>query len=56
MTKLVQAMLLAVLGLVVLSAATPTLARLFRAAVPLVVTVAVVAVVVRVVWAATRRW
>lgn len=56
MTKLVQIVALGVFGLVILSAASPALARLFNAAVPLVITVGVVAAVLRMVWAATRRW
>lgn len=56
MNGLVRAIALAVVGLVVLSAASPALARLFGAAVPLVLVVGVVVAVLRMVWAATRRW
>jgi hypothetical protein len=45
-----------VVGLWLLTAATPALIRLAGALVPLVLVVGVVVAVLRVVWAATRRW
>lgn len=55
MTKPVQLVVALVVGLVALAAAGPTLARLFHAAVPLVLVVGVVVAVLRVVWWYTRR-
>ena len=54
MTRLLQAAGLLVVGLVVLTAATPALARLAHALVPLIVTLGVIAAVLRVVWFFTR--
>ncbi|HEY7829535.1 MAG TPA: hypothetical protein VIC06_03100 [Solirubrobacteraceae bacterium] len=56
MNKLIQALLLVLVGLAVLAAATPALTKLAHAAVPLIVTAGVVVAALRVVWAATRRW
>ena len=54
MTKLVQAVLLALVGLVVLAAAAPTLSQLAGSLVPLVLVVGIVVAVLRVVWFYTR--
>lgn len=56
MTKLVSVLVLVVFGLVVLAVASPALARLASALVPLVLVVGVVVAVLRLVWSATRRW
>lgn len=56
MNKLIQALLLGIVGLVVVAAASPTLTKLVHALVPLVVMAGVVVAVLRVIWAATRRW
>lgn len=56
MNKLLSTAGLVVVGLVVVTAATPALTKLAHALVPLIVTVGVVAAVLRVVWAATGRW
>jgi hypothetical protein len=47
---------LIVVGLVVVTAATPALTKLAHALAPLIVTAGVVAAVLRIVWTATRRW
>jgi hypothetical protein len=54
--KTVWTLLLVVVGLWLLIAATPALTRLTTALVPLVLVVGIVVAVLRVVWAATRRW
>jgi hypothetical protein len=54
--KLIQALLLVIIGLVVLAAASPALTKLVHSLVPLVVMAGVVVAVLRIVWAATRRW
>jgi hypothetical protein len=54
MTRLVSTLLVVVVGLAVLSAAGPTLARLVHALVPLVLAVGVVIAVLRLVWFYTR--
>jgi hypothetical protein len=56
MNKTVWTLLLVVLLLWLLIAATPALTRLAGALVPLVLVVGIVVAVLRVVWAATRRW
>jgi hypothetical protein len=50
MTKLIQAVLLALVGLVVLASATPALTKLAGALVPLVVVVGIVLALLRCVW------
>ena len=55
MTKAVQALTLAVVGLVAIAAVGPALARLISALVPLVLVVGAVAAVLRTVWVYTRR-
>jgi len=56
MNKLIQALLLGIAGLAALIAAGPTITKLVGALIPLVLVVGVVVAVLRVVWAATRRW
>jgi hypothetical protein len=53
MTRL---LVLAIIGLAVLSAAGPMLVALFQAAVPLVIAVGAVALLLRAVWFFTHRW
>jgi len=53
--KLNSVIVTAAVGAVGLAAAAPTLIRLAHAAVPLVVTVGVVAGVLRILWCHTRR-
>ncbi len=55
MTKAVQTLALAAVGLVAIAAVGPALARLVSALVPLVLVVGVVAAVLRTVWFYTRR-
>jgi hypothetical protein len=55
-TKLVTAVAALILGLGLLSVGAPLLARLAGALVPLVLVGGLVAGVLRVVWAYTRRW
>jgi hypothetical protein len=50
MTKLIHAVLLSVLGLAALAAATPALTRLVGALVPLVLVVGILAALLRCVW------
>jgi len=54
MTKLTSTALLLIVGLGVLAAAAPALARLVHALVPLVLVVGIVVAVLRVVWFYTR--
>jgi hypothetical protein len=54
-TKVVQSLALAVVGLVAIAAVGPALARLISAMVPLVLVVGGVAAVLRTVWFYTRR-
>jgi hypothetical protein len=54
-TKLPSTLVTIVLGLVVLSAAGPTIAHLIHALVPLVLVVGVVGAVLRLVWFYTGR-
>lgn len=54
MNKLIQGILLILVGLVVLAAASPTLTRLIGALVPLVMVVGIVVAVLRLVWFYTR--
>jgi hypothetical protein len=56
MNKPMQTASLVLVGLVVLAAASPALIKLAAALVPLVLVIGVVAAVLRMVWAATRRW
>jgi hypothetical protein len=56
MNRLAVFVLLAILGLAVITAAGPTLVLLMRAAVPLVIAVGVMAIVLRVLWHFTHRW
>jgi hypothetical protein len=54
--KLIQALLLVIIGLAVLASASRPLARLTGALVPLVLIVGVVVAALRIVWAVTRHW
>ena len=54
MTRLVQLTLLAIVGLVVLTAAAPTITEVIKAVVPLVVAIGIVAALLRCVWFYTR--
>jgi hypothetical protein len=54
--KLIGTVVLVGVGLVVLSVASPTLNELISSAVWLVVAVGLIVCVIRLVWAATRRW
>ncbi|MGD0453448.1 MAG: hypothetical protein ABSB69_07605 [Solirubrobacteraceae bacterium] len=54
MNKLLQAALLGIVGLVVLTAAAPTITQIIKAIVPLVVAIGIVAAVLRLVWFYTR--
>ena len=56
MNKLIHLALLGVIGLVVVAANSRVLIALAAALIPLVAVVGVVVGVLRVVWAATRRW
>ena len=56
MNKLIQALLLGIFGLAAFIAAGPTLTQVAGALIPLVLVIGVVVAVLRVVWAATRRW
>ncbi len=56
MTRFTETVLLVLVGLAVLAAASPALIKLATAFVPLALVLGVVAVVLRVVWTATRRW
>jgi hypothetical protein len=56
MTRLVSALIISAVGLAVLAVAGPALAKLFSAAVWLVLAVGFVVCAIRVVWAATRWW
>jgi predicted exporter len=55
MSKLIQALLLGVVGLVILTAAGPTLERLVRALVPVVLVIGIVVAVLKLVGYLTRR-
>lgn len=55
MTRLTQTALLVLVGLVVLAAASPALIKLVSALVPLALVLGVLAAVLRIMWAATRR-
>jgi hypothetical protein len=55
MSKLLHPLLLAIVGLVILAAAGPTITRLVRALVPLVLVVGIVAMAVHLVRYYTRR-
>jgi hypothetical protein len=54
MSKLIQALLLVIVGLAVLSAAGPAVARVVEALTPLIVTAGIVTGVLRLVWWHTR--
>ncbi len=56
MNKPMQTVLLVLVGLAVLAAASPKLIELTAALVPLALVLGVLAAVLRIVWAATRRW
>lgn len=56
MNKLMQTVLLILVGLAVFAAASPALIKLTGALVPLALVLGVVVAVLRIVWAATRRW
>ncbi len=56
MNRLISTLASVMVGLVVITAATPALTRLAHALLPLVLVVGVVAAGLRVVWAAARRW
>lgn len=56
MGKPISSPLLLIVALAALIAAGPTLTQLVGALVPLVLVIGVVVAVLRVVWAATRRW
>jgi hypothetical protein len=56
MNKLVTALALGIVGLTILGPLGPTLTKVISALVWLAVTIGLVACLVRVVWAATRRW
>jgi hypothetical protein len=56
MNKLISVLVFMVVGLAALAVASPALARLTAALVPLVLVVGVVAAVLRLVWFHTRRW
>jgi hypothetical protein len=53
-SKLIQALLLGIVGLVALVAAGPTITKTIQAATPLVLVLGVVAAVLRLVWSYTR--
>lgn len=55
MSKLIQGLLLAIVGLVVLEAAGPTITRLIQALVPLVLVVGIVVAVLQLVRYYTRQ-
>jgi hypothetical protein len=55
-SKLTQTALLVLVGLVILASVTPELTKLVNALVPFTVTAGIVIAVVRIAWAATRRW
>jgi hypothetical protein len=54
MTKLIQALLLGIVGLVVLAAASPALTKLVHSAIPLLAVAGIVGSLVRIVWFYTR--
>jgi hypothetical protein len=54
--KTIWTLLLVVVSLWLLIAATPAITRLTGALVPLVLVAGIVVAVLRIVWAATRRW
>ena len=56
MSRLIQALLCGIFGLAALIAAAPAITKLADALIPLVLVIGVVIAVLRVVWAATRRW
>ena len=56
MNKAMRTVLLVLVGLAVLAAASPALIKLTHALVPLALVLGVVVAVLRIVWAATRRW
>jgi hypothetical protein len=53
-SKLLQVAGWVIVGLVVVTAASPALVKLAHASIPLIVTIAVVTVIVRVTWFLTR--
>jgi hypothetical protein len=56
MNKLLSTAGLIVVGLVVLTAATPALTKLAHGLIPFIVAAGIVVAVLRIVWTATRRW
>lgn len=56
MNRLVSLVAFGVVGLAALAVASPALARLISALVPLVLVAGIVAVVLRLVWSYTRKW
>lgn len=56
MNRILSTAGMVVVGLIVITAATPALTKLAHALVPVILTAGVVVVVLRVVWAATSRW
>lgn len=56
MNKLIQALLLVIIGLAVLASASRLLAGLIHAAVPLICVAAIAATLLRIVWTVTRNW
>ena len=56
MSKPASNLLLGFVALAALIAAGPTIAKLVGVLIPLVLVIGVVVAVLRVVWAATRRW
>jgi hypothetical protein len=56
MTKLISSLAIVIVGLAALALAGPALTRLIHSLVPLIVAGGIVAAMLRVVWAYTRRW
>jgi hypothetical protein len=56
MTKLLSTLVMVVVALAALALAGPALTRLINSLVPLVLVVGIVAAVLRLMWAYTRRW
>jgi hypothetical protein len=56
MNKLISALVFMVVGLAALAVASPALARLTSALVPLVLVIGIVVALLRLVWWYTRKW
>ncbi len=56
MTKLLSTLAIVIVGLAALAFAGPALTQLIDLLVPLVLVAGIVAAVLRIVWAYTRRW